>query len=364
MKADIRKTSSGRVDKALCVVVCCDTMLCASCEALAMVNKQYLCRWRDSGGCARQAGLQFGVNGSGVGMLCGGGANRISRRCVARRVSWRCVGRRPSAARPSTVPRNPSLHPPFPRRRRRTSNDDTRTLRSATLYSTLPRRPHLHRVDAYTLAETTPPRKLRARRSPSRVRVCRRLRTSSWSMYCRRLVLQLVVGEHAASVFHQRHQHLQAAQRDVGQHAPTLATSPAGRWFFASRIHLPSCCTPLLRHKLLCVGARDVISTQIPRRRAAASIRRPCRLPQRTLSILEFWEATPLASEHGHQSTRDCAEVARVPPSTRHTNQRQSGRSVAGGAPLLPFVSPFFGLSFIISLIWTPNFFPPKKKVD
>jgi len=259
MKADIRKTSSGRVDKALCVVVCCDTMLCASCEALAMVNKQYLCRWRDSGGCARQAGLQFGVNGSGVGMLCGGGANRISRRCVARRVSWRCVGRRPSAARPSTVPRNPSLHPPFPRRRRRTSNDDTRTLRSATLYSTLPRRPHLHRVDAYTLAETTPPRKLRARRSPSRVRVCRRLRTSSWSMYCRRLVLQLVVGEHAASVFHQHHQHLQAAQRDVGQHAPSLATSPAGRWLCASRNHLPACYTPLQRHTLLCAAARDVL---------------------------------------------------------------------------------------------------------
>ena len=103
MKADIRKTSSGRVDKTLCVVVCCDTMLCASCEALAMVNKQYLCRWRDSGGCARQAGLQFGVNGSGVGMLCGGGANRISRRCVARRVSWSVsvVGHQLPVLRPS-----------------------------------------------------------------------------------------------------------------------------------------------------------------------------------------------------------------------------------------------------------------------
>ena len=62
---------------------------------------------------------------------------------------WRCVERRPSAARPSTVPRNPSLHPPFPRCRRSTNNDDTRTLRSATLCSTLPHQSHLHRVDAH-----------------------------------------------------------------------------------------------------------------------------------------------------------------------------------------------------------------------
>ena len=32
------------------------------------------------------------------------------------------------------------------------------------------------------------------------------------------LVLQLVVGEQAASVFHPHPQHLQAAQRDGGQH--------------------------------------------------------------------------------------------------------------------------------------------------
>jgi len=72
-------------------------------------------------------------------------------------------------------------------------------MRSATLGSTLPRRPHLHRVDAYMLAENTLPRKLRARRPPSRVRSWCRLRTSSGSRHCSLRVLQLVVGEHAAS---------------------------------------------------------------------------------------------------------------------------------------------------------------------
>jgi len=52
-------------------------------------------RWTDSGGCARQVGGQFSMNGSGVGMLGGGGANRISRRRVARGMPWRCVDRRP-----------------------------------------------------------------------------------------------------------------------------------------------------------------------------------------------------------------------------------------------------------------------------
>ena len=90
---------------------------------------------------------------------------------------------------------------------------------------------------------------------------------------------------------------------------------------------------------MLCVAVRDVISTQFPRRRAAAPIRRPCRPPQRTLSPREVGEATVLAPDHGLQSTRDCAEAARAPPSTRHPNQRQSGRSVAGAAPLpAPFI--------------------------
>ena len=53
-QANMSKTSSGRVEKAGCVVVCYDTM------------------------------GQFGMNGSGVGMLGGGAANRISRRRVAR----------------------------------------------------------------------------------------------------------------------------------------------------------------------------------------------------------------------------------------------------------------------------------------
>ena len=86
-----------------------------------------------------------------------------------------------------------------------------------------------------------------------------------------------------------------------------------------------------------------MISTQFPRRRAAAPIRRPCRPPQRTLSPREVGEATVLAAEHGLQSTRDCAEAARAPPSTRHPNQRQSGRSVAGGAPL-PALRPHFSI--------------------
>ena len=37
---------------------------------------------------------------------------------------------------------------------------------------------------------------------------------------------------------HQHHQHLHAAQRDVGQHAPSLATSPAGLWLCMSQNHL------------------------------------------------------------------------------------------------------------------------------
>jgi len=180
MQEGIRKTSSGSVDKAGCVVVCYDTM------------------------------VQFGMNGSGVEMLGGGAANRISRRRVARRMPRRCVDHRPSAARPSPVPRNPSLHPPFPRCRRSTNNIDTRTLRSATLGSTLPRQPPLHRVGACTPAETTPPRQLRACRPPSIVRVSRRLRTNSWSMYCSRLVLQL------CSQFRTRHvQAVAAAVRCV-----------------------------------------------------------------------------------------------------------------------------------------------------
>ena len=186
-------------------------------------------------------------------------------------------------ARPSPAPPQPSLHTPPPQCSWSTNNADTRTVRSAAVGSTLCRRPDLHRVDAYTLAETTSPRKLRARRPPSRARGCRRLRTSSGLMHCSWRVLQLVVGEHAASVFHQHPQHLQAAQRDVGQHAPSLATSPAGLWLYASRDHLPSCCTLLLRHKLLCVAVRDVMSTQFPSRRAVAPIRSACQPPQRTL---------------------------------------------------------------------------------
>ena len=68
-QADISKTSRGGVDKAGCVVVCCDTMWVASCEALAMVNKILSSRLVDSIGCARQAGGEFGMEGCEVGML-------------------------------------------------------------------------------------------------------------------------------------------------------------------------------------------------------------------------------------------------------------------------------------------------------
>ena len=127
-QADIGKTSPGRDDKARCVVVCCDTM------------------W------------QFGMNGSGVGMLGGGAANRISSRRVARRMPWRCVDRQPSAVSPSPVPQNPSLHPQSPQCCRSTNNINTRTLRSATLGSTHCRWPHLQRVCGFMRAETTCPR--------------------------------------------------------------------------------------------------------------------------------------------------------------------------------------------------------------
>ena len=58
---------------------------------------------------------------------------------------------------------------------------------------------------------------------------------------------------------HQHHQHLHVAQRDVGQHAPSMATSPGGRGLCASRNHLPACYTPLLRHTLLCTAAHNVV---------------------------------------------------------------------------------------------------------
>jgi len=52
---------------------------------------------------------------------------------------------------------------------------------------------------ARLLAETTPPTELRARRPPSRVRGCSRLRASSGSRHYSLGVLQLVICEHAAS---------------------------------------------------------------------------------------------------------------------------------------------------------------------
>ena len=149
-------------------------------------------------------------------------------RRVMLEMPWLAVGRLPvvtpfPAARPSPAPQDPSLHPPSQRRRRSTNNTDTRMLRGATLGSTLPRRPHLHRVGVYTLAKTTPPRKLHARQPTSRVQSWCRLRTSSGSRHCSLRVLQPVVSEHAAS-----------------PHAPSAGTSAADiqtrRALMASRV--------------------------------------------------------------------------------------------------------------------------------
>ena len=82
-QTDISKTSPGSVEKARCVVVCCDTMRFSSCEALAMVIKNTAVQMDGFWRCAGQGGGQFGMDGSGVAMLGGGAANRISKRGVA-----------------------------------------------------------------------------------------------------------------------------------------------------------------------------------------------------------------------------------------------------------------------------------------
>ena len=68
-QGDMSKTSPDSVDKAGCVVVCCDTMRVASCEALTMVNKILSSRLVDSIGCTRQAGGECGMEEGGVAML-------------------------------------------------------------------------------------------------------------------------------------------------------------------------------------------------------------------------------------------------------------------------------------------------------
>ena len=94
-RADMSKRSPGRVDKAGCVVVCSDTMRFASCEALAMVNKNVVVQMDGLCGVCK-AGGRAGWHGEmWVGNAVGGGANRISRRRVARGVPWKCVDRRP-----------------------------------------------------------------------------------------------------------------------------------------------------------------------------------------------------------------------------------------------------------------------------
>jgi len=71
--ADISKISPGSVDKARCVVVCCDTMRFASCEALAMVNKNIVVQmegfWRvcKASGSAVWHEWKWGWNAGGWG---------------------------------------------------------------------------------------------------------------------------------------------------------------------------------------------------------------------------------------------------------------------------------------------------------
>jgi len=130
--ADISKISPGSVDKARCVVVCCDTMRFASCEALAMVNKNIVVQmegfWRvcKASGSAVWHEWKWGWNAGGWGSK-----SYFEATCGATN-AMECVDRRPSAARPSPAPQNPSLHPPSTQCRRSTNNTDPRTLRSAT----------------------------------------------------------------------------------------------------------------------------------------------------------------------------------------------------------------------------------------
>ena len=89
------KTSPESVDKAGCVVVCCDTILFASCEALAMVNKNVVVQMEGLWRVCKAGGRAVWHEGVLGGNVVGGGANRMSRRRVARGMPWRCVDRRP-----------------------------------------------------------------------------------------------------------------------------------------------------------------------------------------------------------------------------------------------------------------------------
>jgi len=62
-----------------------------------MVNKSIVVQMEGFWRVCRQAGGRVGLNGTGVGMLRGGGANCNSRHREARLMSWRCVDRQPWA---------------------------------------------------------------------------------------------------------------------------------------------------------------------------------------------------------------------------------------------------------------------------
>ena len=177
------------------------------------------------------------------------------------------------------------------------------------------------------------PRKLRARRPPAKAHeiaagcapaagggtaVCVSCSPSSASMRpCRTRHLQAVV----------------AARSE----APSTRTSPP--WYCAHTIGLawhlqsadqsgrPGCMSPCRQ-----------LPADTPWHRAGADVEKaPCRtmspLPQkRVINGLN----QILGPDPAVQSARVCAYVAGAPPSPRSPNQRQSGRSVAGGVPLPP----------------------------
>ena len=89
---------------------------------------------------------------------------------------------------------------------------------------------------------------------------------------------------------HQQHRHPHAVQRDVGQHAPSPATSPPGRRVHAGRNHpaekTQCLSTPIGRASRHADTGENLSAGQpvlpavlppVPRRHAAAPSRRPCR---------------------------------------------------------------------------------------
>ena len=119
---------------------------------------------------------------------------------------------------------------------------------------------------------------------------------------------------------HQQHRHLHAAQRFIGQHAPSLATSPPGRRVHAGRNHLaentPCSSTPMQSARLSQAAHEqrvDALQSACP----AARCRRACGLCFSTTSptpascAARRWAARTVA---GHISSRSMALCEPKPP--------------------------------------------------